>query len=1086
MRHCLSKSANGNKASLTSETVIVVPSQRYGKLIEKRLKQVLDIHQSRTNTIVEKDKPESIGLWGLKILTFYQFCQTSLLQAGIFPRLLPDAARLPLLSVVSKRLSQAGKIEKLAPILNTSGTQSSILDLIDEWQRAGYKAADIINKTLPPGKRVAKGSGHRVELAQIYAAYEKAVQETKYIDHHGLVFGFTNLLNKSTHINCLSDFIIIDGFDRFNTMQLELLKALAKHVEHLYIAFDYKEPGDNLFEEYAWKKRSYEQMLALLSSEFEFSSFKSIDSHDPTASIDFADAAPAADAIDFTNATDPTNLTDSKRPIEFFAASDRLAEMSIIAARVKAAIILNNIKPVEIAVTARNLAQYTAAAEAAFQDAGIDYHIDEPIAMNALPIARFLLSLLSMAAQDFERRQVIDCLRSPFFRLSLFDLTSNDIELLNIVSLNKKVVAGRQQWQQAIKAEPRLSTAINTIFDLLSMPSSINTSTAYITWVEDLIDKLLDLSSVSENLDPLLVWKQKEALAKFRALLASLMQAESILHKLKEEIPAQAFYEELEQLVEKANFPAPVYSANKVLITSAELLPNERYKQIYLAGLLEGEFPAVKTNSGFLTAYELEQWKQLGISIYNPRLEPGFEYALFASLINRATEKFTLSYPLTDISSSKDELVPSFFLNGLNIIAPDKTIESLPFETEDLAFNSAGNAFAYSLWHGATPSELTAGSAPPPIKALADQLQEKFSFAQIRSKQLIESPVNGYLVDHVAASAVKIKLPEYWNAGQLNDYGKCPLNFWLTRMLKILPHDEPMAGLSIQDRGTFYHKALELFYKNVIDNKLSLAPQGEEKLQNEKGKEQQLLDEKQLQRSFEKAISAAFDWLEKEPWFRPHEFWPQEKNELAFRLQNFFNSEHNRFMAENGQFTPYLVEAVFGPDNRYPPLVLKQNGKEIKIRGKIDRIDIDSAAITGDTKRTSNDQINNKHLRLIDYKSGSTRISRSDFESGRNIQLPLYALAAEKSIAPGNKVSSYEYLSISTGNGLSPKRQDEAGVQSDLNILPDMVFQFVNKIEKGDFSLKPSSEKVCLSCVHQKVCRIKEFPSRSKQNASED
>ena len=164
------------------------------------------------------------------------------------------------------------------------------------------------------------------------------------------------------------------------------------------------------------------------------------------------------------------------------------------------------------------------------------------------------------------------------------------------------------------------------------------------------------------------------------------------------------------------------------------------------------------------------------------------------------------------------------------------------------------------------------------------------NFAEIRSTQLSQSPVNGYLVDHVAASTAKIIMPEYWNAGQLNDYGKCPFNYWLTRMLKTTPHTEPEIGLSIQDRGTFYHKALELFYQNVIDNKIVINLEQQEK----------------LQKMFAEAVQTAMNWLENEPWFRADEFWLQEKNTLAFRLNNFFTADFNRFISEMG-----TVSAVY-------------------------------------------------------------------------------------------------------------------------------------------------------------------------------
>ena len=913
--------------------------------------------------------------------------------------------------------------------MQATGTQAAILSLIDEWQRSGYTADLITKKVQKAGNKAAQ---HIAELAQIFSAYQKALKDLNYTDQHGLVLQLTEFLNNNQNIHCLSNFIVVDGFDRFNSMQLGLLKALTKHVEELYISFDYDEPGKNLFEEYGWKIRSKNEIDKLLADAF---------------------------AISSVEGKVETQIGKACSNIESLAATDRLSEMEIIAARIKSAILFENIKTNEIIVTARNLDPYKSAIEAAFKEAGIDYHIDEPIALSKLPIIRFLLSLLSLAQNDFKRRQVIDCLRNPYFSISSFGLNDQHIELLNTLSLNKRVVAGRQQWNKCLANETTLARSVDNIFNVLSVPDSISSATAYVIWAEDLLEKVLDLTAINDHLDPVGTWKQKEALAQFKHQLAHLIKEEEIQTKLekvkfghndKHKFDSSLIYEHLKQKIVNANFAPPAYNSSQVLITSAELAPNQKYKHVYLAGLLEGGFPAVKTSNGFLSPQELEHWRSIDVNLYNPRMEAGFEYALFASLVNRASDKLTLSYPTIEISSSKDELLPSFFFNALNINT--ENIKSLSINDSDKSPTSMRNLFANYFWQGEKVETII--TVPINISAVninnfADQLQDKLNFSEIRSNQQALSPVNGYLVDHVTASTVKISMPEYFNASQLNDYGKCPFNFWLTRMLNITPHEEPELGLSIQDRGTFYHKALELFYQRVIDYKITIGF-------NQKNK---------LQEIFAASLKEALDWLEKEPWFRVNEFWTQEKNTLAFRLNNFFEEEFNRYIAEMGQYQPYMVEAIFGPDNQYPALTLTKNGKTIKIRGKIDRIDIEKNSFG-----------ENRKLRLIDYKSGSAFISRDDFESGRNIQLPVYALAVEKSILPNSKVQGYQYLSIGTGKVLSAKRQDQLSVQDDLNILQDKVFAFVESIGKGDFSVKPSNDKVCLTCIHKTVCRVKEFP----------
>jgi ATP-dependent helicase/DNAse subunit B len=479
-------------------------------------------------------------------------------------------------------------------------------------------------------------------------------------------------------------------------------------------------------------------------------------------------------------------------------------------------------------------------------------------------------------------------------------------------------------------------------------------------------------------------------------------------------------------------------------------VPNEKYKQVYVAGMLEGEFPAHSTGKGFLTPEELSQWQRFGIPIYDPRLEPGFEYALFASLISRAQKQITFSYPAADIISSKEEPVPSFFLTGQNFVKESDQLEVLSFEDFSKTANSPRNALAYCLWRQETLTESARHHGL--LNDFVHKLEEKLSFTEKRYQQSSLSPLSGYLVDHIAAGIVKVDLPEYWSASGLNEYGKCPFSYWLTRVLKVNPHSEPEAGLFIMEKGSFYHKVLELFYKEVIERKLSMTAQSDE----------------ELKAVFEQSITAGISWLEKERWFRPSEFWAQEKEDLIFHLRNFFDHERRRFLKEGGEFVPYLVEVEFGPQAAAKPLIINHDGRVIKLRGKIDRIDVESSK--------SETLGNLKRLRLIDYKSGSTLPTDADFESGRNIQLVLYALAAQEAIMPGSRVEDCSYLSVRAGKSSS---QEGPVLQTYLAAVPDKVVQFVKSIEAGDFSLKPSNPNVCKSCDHQKVCRVKEFPKRA-------
>ncbi|MGH9552915.1 MAG: PD-(D/E)XK nuclease family protein, partial [Terriglobales bacterium] len=217
--------------------------------------------------------------------------------------------------------------------------------------------------------------------------------------------------------------------------------------------------------------------------------------------------------------------------------------------------------------------------------------------------------------------------------------------------------------------------------------------------------------------------------------------------------------------------------------------------------------------------------------------------------------------------------------------------------------------------------------------------------------------------------------------------------------------------------------------------------------------------------------------LEQRPDVRHSEFFQYERNEITFRLNRFFTKELQRAQQDQEEFVPLLEEASFGMTfeaQSSPHLILNVGGRQVKIRGRIDRIDVAASTLDSAEPR----------VRIIDYKSGSSPITKDDAYQGRNIQLPLYALAVERSILPGSKVVSGAYLSVSSGDfigrlAFDPSQSSSRSGSDDaalLNLTVQHVENFVTGIESGDFSVAPNTRTLCARCPHRPVCRVKELP----------
>ncbi len=1018
--------------------LLVVPSYRYQELTEKRIE-------------AELERRKSPGAVGLRIMPFYAICQKILRRAGVSLKVVPDAVRPAIIGRILAELKNGSEVEALGPIVHFAGTHAAVLELIDEFERAGLTPEDIYHRL----SKTSHASSRYMELARIYDRYWQELRRLGYIDQRGLAFKTREILsarrdpaNRELNLGR----IFIDGFDRFNRLQLQVFSGMSAHAQSLQICFDYDVREANT-EEYRWKNSSYAEMKEVFGSRL-------VEKNELVGDI----------VKSFSGNVSNVDVAQKFRTL------DRYFEVQEIARRVKETLVKGKKKANDILVVFRSLKNYKGTIEAAFDAAGISYFVDEAVRLKTLPVIQFLVRLLNLGHLNFKRAEVIACISSPYFKLTSIDWTREGIAALDEISLESRVVEGRDQWRQAfsrMKANQKIGpnesdptgeidsrkdtgsngAALDEFFDRTTAPLKDQSAAEWTSWIEDLIADYFQPIDAEDFNDPFDSWEEARALSEFRKAMAHLVLEDAILepHYGIHRISFQSFLHRLNLLVEKANFRKLPRDRNTVTICSAELAPNRSFKDVYVVGLIEGEFPRAARQAGFIGSDEVAAWYSFGIDIRNPRHHPSFEYALFHSLLNRATDEAHLSCCAYDMSG--EELIPSFFLTRgepsalaqLPLMAPFYASQRRPLSPRDAACGWFWNEPSSEL-----PINLL---ARPDFASELERIEEPLAVARARASGDQFSLFNGYLKEPVQAGLLKVELPTLWSASRLNDYGKCPFRFWVTQMLGAEPYEEPSTELPVTVLGEAYHLALETFYKAMVEKGLTLG----------------VSDHAQCVQLFEEATETAIQWLEAHAEVRRGEFWEYEKREIVFRLNRFFMHEHERALKEQA-FTPMLLEAGFGFEGSAPPLAIEADGRKILIRGKIDRIDVAAAS-----------QYSSAPLvRLIDYKSGSSRIGREEAVEGRNLQLPLYALAVQRAVMPGANVVQGTYLGVTSGEpvGSLNFRPDSSGDDSQGDILAQVeqhVARFVSSIEQGDFRVAPNGEKVCDKCDHKNICRISEM-----------
>lgn len=1018
--------------------LILVPSARYGKLFKEILHKELEAQKIA-------------GLFGVQITPFYQACLEELRKRRGEVTVVPEEIRPAIMARVLSEMKGRGEINSLSAISEFQGTASAELELIDEFQRAGLAPADLFARL----EESCCQESRFLELALVYRRYCEKLADLASHDQKTMAM----LCREALFSEARNDYgmLVIDGFDRISHLQGQIFAGLARCAEKTRIAFDYasESPSESCSvsqgasgpleddpcsgadkmraalrqcaEDYRWKEASFDELILNLQPRIRLMS------------------APQE------------NASSSFCSVESSSSLDRFIEMRELVRNLKIALCERKKNPSELLVIIRSYDAYAGAVEAAFEEAGLNYFIDGSASIAELAPWQFLKQLFLLSQNEFKRKDLIDILRSPYMNLEAIGLSPRTVSQLDRFSYQMRLVGSFEPWRKALAEQ--FSEPIPGLLTFLAdfnFAADENDVRANCRQLEDLIDKYVRFPGSEHDLRSARANAERETIKAVRRCL-KVMTVQQDMLGLELESFAE-FFQRFQSLIERSNFPRPRPDTEVITISSAELAANRPFSEIYICGMVEGDFPRHVSAKGFLSPEETKRWLSFGIDIRNPRHEPGFERALFYSLLERAKDRLVLSQAQYELSS--EELLPSFYLSELQERVNVETQRMAPFRNGLQTPFSSRDAIASVLWNAEALEHEQyqqldhLSNANSGISLQWIPIQSALQAVLGRMNVQTANPYNGYLEEFFNCRALSVDLPETWSASRLNDYGKCPFKFWTSHVLDMKPREEPEKALTPALIGLTYHKILELFFQAYA----KVAPELRQELASE---------------LFESAFAAGLQWLDQRADFTPGPYFEHEKKELRFRVSRFIRNELQRIADDAEGYFPQMFEVGFGrKDSLFPPLVLEDEfGKKIMLSGSIDRVDLrreySSASDAEPAER--------EFARVIDYKSSSRSISIKEAEQGRNLQLPIYAMALQKAILPNTSVSAGQYLSISSARSVGKIDFESPEHGHIIDRTEFLVKSYIAEIERGVFSVKPNGKDVCKTCDHKSVCRIAEL-----------
>jgi RecB family exonuclease len=275
----------------------------------------------------------------------------------------------------------------------------------------------------------------------------------------------------------------------------------------------------------------------------------------------------------------------------------------------------------------------------------------------------------------------------------------------------------------------------------------------------------------------------------------------------------------------------------------------------------------------------------------------------------------------------------------------------------------------------------------------------------------------------------------------LESYAACPRRYLFAKVLRAEVREQPeeVLELGAKERGTLFHRVLERFVAEELAR-----PEAERV-----GPGTPWGAEGQARLS--RIAAEVFADFEQRGLTGREALWRTQRRVLMGELRHFL-AEDDRYRAERGA-APLAVEEAFGSDGADPLEVALVDGRRVRFRGSVDRVD---ATADGG-------------LSVLDYKTGRFVKEEGDpFLRGTRLQLPLYGLVARRAHRPSGPVGvRYWFVGdraaqrgryLQEGFTLDPGIEDRLG---------EVVGTLVGAIEGGRFPGNPGG---CAFCDFNGVC----------------
>ncbi|MTI49299.1 MAG: helicase-exonuclease AddAB subunit AddB [Firmicutes bacterium] len=900
------------------------------------------------------------GIMEVEVLSFERLAYKVLTEVGgIKKTAINDLGKVMILRRLFDDHSKDLSIYKNAS--KQSGFLINFSEMVCEFKRNDITPEDLHMKTqFIEGDSMLKQK--LSDIAYMFGQFNSYMKD-KYTDDEDR---FNLLIEKLEEVEIFNNSEIwIDGYTGFTSQQFRIIERLVHKAQRINfgLTIDFNNIGDrDLF--YPTQK-TYDKLLEICNAYGVKHKKVALDSNLDKKSneLEYLEG----ELFKYPSSEYKGNVNN----INIFSGANPYTEVENVAGNIVSLIRDKKYRWKDVAVVVPAMSSYAPIIKRVFREYDIPFFIDEKRNIMNNLIIKLILSSLDIVNRGFKYEDVFKYAKTGFTDLNRdewellenyalkygirgdkwfddFIYEDDNLELINKV--RKSLIKPFDKLRKRLKKSNGVKDKTLSLIEFLS---DLNIESKLQQWIDELTESG-NLDYVNENTQ---IWN---------IVMEVFEQMVEILGDTK--ISLKEYINVLQTGFSEYRVGLIPPTLDQVLVGSLERSKSHDIKALFVVGANDGILPSGFSDDGIILDDEKQSMKDIGISITSDIETKACEerFSIY-TMFSKPSEELYISFALADNEGTA--LRRSIFIDRIKNIFPELNIESdiiMNEEKELRQISTPMSTFKYLIEYlrqyieGNEISEMWwdvynwyynndnwQGNIKNTIEGLFHDNQEGYIGEEF-AKELYNTPLRASI-------------------SRLERFINCPFAHFVNYGLK--PKERKEYKVEKFDIGTLFHNSVEEFSKKIKVEKIEWSQ----------------LDREKCDRLVEELVDELIPKFGNNILLSSHRYkYLSKKLKRVSKRAVWTLTEH----IKRGEFIPIDHELGFGEgkDDQVPPIVLQlPNGEEIRLEGRIDRIDV----LDGEDKQ---------YIKVIDYKSGNKKFSLSEVYYGLQIQLIVYLDAVIENI----------------------------------------------------------------------------------------